>query len=93
VIRFAYRYRMEPKKTWDGYHSFDYLEPGVDYRVFELEPQIGRVEPFVYPLSAEDDERAERLLRECVCISLHDHCGITPRDMTENDEYIRQGRE
>ncbi len=84
---------MEPKKRWDGYRSFDYLEPGRDDRGFELSPQIGRVEPFVVPLSSEDDARAERLLHECVCISLHDHAGITPADMADNDAYIREGRE
>lgn len=84
---------MNPKKRWDGYTSFSYLEAGVDYRPFDLEPQIGRVPPFVYPLDPEQHERAERLLRDCVCISLHDHCGITPRDMAENDAYVREGRE
>ena len=84
---------MEPKKRWDGYVSFSYLESGVDYRAFELSAQIGRVEPFVYPLSDADAGRADRLLRECVCVSLHDHCGITPADMTQNDDYIREGRE
>jgi membrane dipeptidase len=59
---------MEPKKRWDGYVSFSYLEPGVDYKEFELSPQLGRVEPFIYPLSDADQERAERLLRESVCI-------------------------
>ena len=68
-------------------------KPGVDFKEFELSPQIGRVEPFVYPLSDADDERAQRLLRECVCISLHEHCGITPADMRQNDDYIREGRE
>ncbi len=82
-----------PKKRWDGYSSWSFLEAGVDYREFRLSPQLGRVEPYVVPLSAEDDERAERLLRECVCISLHEHCGITPEDMAENDTYIREGRE
>ena len=62
---------MEPKKRWDGYVSFSYLEPDVDYKAFQLSPQIGRVEPFVYPLSTADDERAERLLRDSVCISVH----------------------
>ena len=28
-----------------------------------------------------------------MCISLHDHCGITPVDMNQNDEYVREGRE
>jgi membrane dipeptidase len=84
---------VEPKKRWDGYRSFSYLEEGVDYSPFRLEPQLGRVEPFRYPLSPEDDERAERLLRDCVCLSLHDHCGVTPVDLSENDAYLRQGRE
>jgi membrane dipeptidase len=84
---------MEPKKRWDGFVSFSYLEPGVDYRAFELSPQLGRVEPFEYPLSSQDEERAQRLLRECVCISLHEHGGITPAEMSRNDEYLREGRE
>jgi membrane dipeptidase len=84
---------MEPKKRWDGYTSWSFLEPDVDYRPFDLEPQIGRVPPFVYPLDSDQHDRADRLLSDCVCISLHDHCGITPRDMAENDAYVRQGRE
>jgi membrane dipeptidase len=83
----------EPKKRWDGYRSFDYLVPGADYRVFDVAPQLGRVEPFVYPLSEEDDARAERLLRDRVCVSLHEHGGILPTDLGENDAYIREGRE
>ena len=84
---------MEPKKRWDGYRSFDYLEPGRDYEPFELEPQIGRVEPFVYPLPPADEGRAGRLLHGLICISLHDHCGITPKDMGQNEAYVRAGRE
>lgn len=83
----------EPKKRWDGYRSFDYLVEGEDYRVFDLPPQIGRIEPFVYPLSEADDERAEQLLRECVCISLHEHGGLLPVDLDDNAAYIREGRE
>jgi membrane dipeptidase len=83
----------EPKKRWDGYRSFDYLVEREDYRAFTLAPQIGRVEPHVVPLSAEDEVRAERLLRDHVFISLHDHGGIAPVDWSENDAYIREGRE
>jgi membrane dipeptidase len=84
---------MEPKKSWDGYRSFSFLVPGEDYREFELSPQIGRIPPSVYPLKPEDEARADRLLRGCVCISLHDHAGIMPANLAENEEYIRQGRE
>jgi len=84
---------MEPKKRWDGYRSFDYLVEGEDYRAFELAPQIARVEPYVVPLTAEDEVRAERLLREQVFISLHDHGGVGPLDWSQNDAYVREGRE
>jgi membrane dipeptidase len=84
---------MGGEKRWDGYVSFSYLEAGVDYREFDLAPQLGRVAPFVYALDAEADDRANRLLAGCVCVSLHDHAGISPTDMARNDEYIRQGRE
>jgi membrane dipeptidase len=84
---------MEPKKLWDGYRSFERLEPGADYKVFELETQIGRVEPFVYPLSPQEEDRAQRLLRDSICVSLHDHCGVAPKDMSQNEAYIREGRE
>ena len=84
---------MEPKKVWDGYRSFSYLEAGVDYREFELSPEHGRVEPFVFELSDDDEARAQRGLREHVCISLHEHGGIAPADWGDNDAYVREGRE
>ena len=40
------------KKVYDGYRSFQYLESGVDYKPFELSKEIGRVEPYIYPVSA-----------------------------------------
>ena len=61
---------MDPKKRHDGYRSFSYLVEGEDYVAFDLVPELGRVEPFVVPLAPEDDERAERLLRESICVSL-----------------------
>jgi membrane dipeptidase len=84
---------MEPKKRWDGYRSFSYLVAGEDYVAFPLAPEIGRVEPHVVPLSDADHERAERLLRECLCVSLHEHGGISVADWDDNDAYVRQGRE
>ena len=84
---------MEPKKVWDGYRSFSYLEAGVDHREFDLSPELGRVEPFVYPLSDDDEARAQLVLREHVCISLHEHGGIAPADWAVNDAYVREGRE
>jgi membrane dipeptidase len=84
---------MGGAKRYDGYRSFGYLEPGVDYRSFELAPQLGRVEPFVLPLTDEQDTRARSLLASSIAIDLHDHCGIMPADLAENDAYVREGRE
>lgn len=83
----------DPRERWDGYTSFSYLVEGEDYRAFDLSPQIGRVDPYVVPLAEADEERADRLLREQVFISLHDHGGIGPADWADNDAYIREGRE
>ena len=88
-----YRRAMEPKKRWDGYTSFSYLEAGADYVEFDLEPQLGRVERFVVPLDPEQEERAARLERSCVRISLHDHAGVSPKDWNHFDAYVREGRE
>ncbi|MFI5055888.1 MAG: dipeptidase [Actinomycetota bacterium] len=84
---------MEPKKRWDGYTSFSYLRVDEDYRSFELAEQLERVAPTVVALDAEQEARAERLLQELICISLHEHGGILPLDPDDNDAYIRQGRE
>jgi membrane dipeptidase len=84
---------MGGPKRYDGYRSFGYLEAGVDYRSFDLAPQIGRVEPFVLPLSEEQDARARSVLASSIAIDLHDHCGIMPSDLADNDAYVREGRE
>jgi membrane dipeptidase len=84
---------MEPKKRFDGYRSFSYLVPGEDFVGFELAPQVDRVERSLVPLDGDDETRADRLLRDTICVSLHDHCGIAPLDWDDNDAYIRQGRE
>ena len=91
--RVRYRRAMDPKKPWDGYVSFSYLQPGVDFTVFELDEQVGRIQPFTYPLDTHQAERADRLLRSCVCISLHDHAGVSPKDWSRFDAYVREGRE
>jgi len=75
----------------DGYRSFQYLEPDVDYRVFELAPQIGRVEPYVVPLGDAEERRAQRVLAENIAISLHDHGDVSPLHPEDNWENIREG--
>jgi membrane dipeptidase len=75
-----------------GYRSFEYLEAGLDYRPFELSTDGDRVEPYVVEVSSAEEERARRLLRDHVAISLHDHTEIDPLDPAETDAWIRETR-
>jgi membrane dipeptidase len=80
------------RSAYKGYRSFSYLEPGADYRVYDLAAEIDRVAPHVVEVSAEQEERVDRLLDENISISLHDHGEVDPVDPSETDEWIREGR-
>jgi membrane dipeptidase len=84
---------MSLKKRYEGYRSFQYLTPHADYRPFELTPELDRVEPFLVPLSPEEEERATALLESTILISLHEHLGLFPADMTETPAMVREGRQ
>jgi len=81
------------RKNYKGYQSFQYLEPGADYKPFKLAKQIGRVPAYVYPVTAQEEERVQRLLEENVIISLHEHTFICPENLDEIWEYRRWGRD
>jgi membrane dipeptidase len=79
-------------KRPNPYRSWSYLEPGRDYRAFDLAPEIDRVAPFVVTLDAVSEERVRRLLGEHVYISLHEHTMVFPRRMADAQDYTRSGR-
>ncbi|HTF72677.1 MAG TPA: membrane dipeptidase [Edaphobacter sp.] len=81
------------KKNYEGYRSFQYLEPGADYREFKLAKEVGRVEPFKVATSDEEEERVQALFNREMVISLHDHAFVTPEDVTEIFEFRRHGRD
>lgn len=74
------------------YHSFAYLEPGKDYRAFDLPDQVERVEPYRVPLTDEQEERAARLADEHLLVSFHEHAGVFPEDISLTPDYVREGR-
>jgi membrane dipeptidase len=76
----------------DRYTSYGYLAPG-DIPAFALSPEFHRVAPYDSPASQAERDRAERLLRENVVISLHDHPVQFPDDMRETPQYNRTGRQ
>ncbi len=76
-----------------GYRSFQYLEPGTDYREFELAKELDRVPSRTVEVSASQEDRVQRILDEHVAVSLHDHCFVVPQDFGDLAEYRRQGRD
>ena len=73
--------------------AYPYLTPGADYPEFELAPEFGRVPAYAGELTAEQDERARRLLRDSLVISLHDHPVRFPLRMEETPDLYRTGRQ
>jgi membrane dipeptidase len=81
------------RKNYNGYQSFQYLEPGVDYKPFKLAKQLGRVPSSPYPVTAAEEARVQRLFEDNVVISLHEHCFVAPEDLDEIWEFRRWGRD
>ena len=84
---------MGRDKRYRGYRSFQYLEEGIDYPSFELATEIERVPPYRLPLSDAQEERAERIAREQILVSLHDHLGRFPEPISDTPAYVREGRQ
>lgn len=81
------------KKRYSGYKSFEYLEPGVDYKPFPLAKELNRVPSQPVEVSAQEEERVRRIFREHLIISLHDHCFVAPENLSDFFEFRRQGRD
>lgn len=81
------------KARYDGYQSYQYLEPGADYRPFRLAKQLGRVAPYDLGLAEDEKARLERIIQQYPVISLHDHLFVAPEDVTQIFEYRREGRD
>ena len=84
---------MEIKNGYKGYKSYQYLEPGIDYKNFKLAKEIDRVKPYLVPLTAEQEKRFEEIVKNYVIISLHEHPTIMTEDISELMAYEREGRE
>ena len=55
---------MGRNKKYDGYKAFQYLEPGIDYREFNLRKAIIDEWWEPVPLSKTDEERFEEIMTE-----------------------------
>ncbi len=84
---------MSLTKRYTGYRSFQYLEEGKDYRPFELANETGRVEPYLVPLSDDEENRVNEHLENTVLVSLHEHVGLFPADVSQTPTMVREGRQ
>lgn len=80
-------------KRYNGYKSFDYLEPGVDYKAFKLAKELDRVPSTKVSTTEEQEARVKGLFENTLMISLHDHCFVAPDDLNEFFEFRRWGRD
>jgi membrane dipeptidase len=85
--------RPDGSGSYPAYAAYSYLTPGEDFPVFDLSPEFGRVPPYQAGLTADQSERAARLLRDSLVISLHDHPVRFPARMEETPQYNRTGRQ
>ncbi|HEX7004333.1 MAG TPA: membrane dipeptidase [Trueperaceae bacterium] len=80
-------------KPYNGYKSFQYLEPHEDYVPYPLAPEVNRVPPYRVEVDTAQEERVRRLFEENLIISLHDHTFVAPEDLSQFMEFRRQGRD
>jgi len=78
---------------YNGYRSFQYLEAGVDYTEFKLAREVDRVASHKVDVSADQETRVQKLLADCLVISLHDHAFVVPENPGQIFEYRRAGRD
>jgi len=67
-------------KKWDGYTSWSYLEPGVDYHDYGLERQVGRVPPYDFGLTKDQEDRVKAVIENNIVIDLHEHLDVFPAE-------------
>ncbi|WP_283137465.1 dipeptidase [Rhizohabitans arisaemae] len=84
---------LEPAKRYSGYRSYEYLEAGTDYRVFDLVPELGRVPAYEgLSLDSAQRDRVAKLLSENIVVSLHEHPSVFPTDIRQTPDYNRSAR-
>ncbi|MFB6300124.1 MAG: dipeptidase [Halobacteriales archaeon] len=74
------------------YRSFEYLNEGADYTQVALPDDSQTGDRYDVPLDEAEERRAETIIDRDLVISLHDHPAYLPADVTDREEYTRDGR-
>lgn len=80
------------RKNYDGYRSYQYLDPR-DLPKVEFVPQVDRVPSRKVETTEEQEARVARIFEQNLVISLHDHCFVAPEDLSNFLEFRRSGRD
>lgn len=75
---------MKTKKGYKGYTSYSYLEPGKDYKRFELTSGYNEFNNGVneyYPLHEDQEAMMNEIISKYPMISLHEHPYLYPKHM------------
>ncbi len=84
---------MGRNKNYNGYKAYQYLTPGIDYKVFKFRKAIEEEWTYAIPLSKSEEERADQVLEKNIVIDLHEHPTLYTENMQESGEQAREGRD
>lgn len=79
--------------TVGEYRSYQYLEAGVDYQVFEMPTEDDRVPSRAVPTTPEQEARVARIMASHLIASAHEHLSVRPVRPADFRPYRTQGRE
>jgi len=80
-------------KKFTGYKAYDYLTPGIDYKVFKFREATLKDWEYLVPLSKAEEERVEQIFEKNIIIDLHEHPVRYTLDGREVLELNREGRD
>ncbi len=83
---------MGGNKQYSEYTAYQYLEPGIDYKVFKLREAIKKDWAYTVPLSKAEEERAEAIMEKNLVIDLHEHANIRPDDISLANVLLSEDR-
>ncbi len=84
---------MGRNKKYSGYKPYQYLEPGIDYKVYKFREAIKKDWANPVPLSKSEEERAEEIIAKNIVINLHEHPSRRPENPYEIPEHSQEGRD
>ena len=84
---------MGRNKKYAGYKAYQYLEPGVDYKEFNLRGGVVTDWWHPVPLTKSEEERFEQLMERNIVVSLHEHPSLYPKDIKYSPEVFPEGRQ